>query len=98
MDYGDASSKPCPENETSVFANITVRNLNVKKAIDAYTIVGDTIAHHGQRPTILGLTLENITVRKYAHTGECTHASLTLKGNLSPKPKPSDATCTIVEA
>ena len=97
MDYGGGSSKPCPENETSIFSNITVRNLYVVQAIDAYTIVGDAIKGHGQRPTIVGLTLENVTVLKYDHKGECTHANISIKGKLSPKPAATDTTCTITE-
>jgi hypothetical protein len=97
MDYGGGSSKPCPENETSIFSNITVRNLYVVQAIDAYTIVGDAIKGHGQRPTIVGLTLENVTVLKYDHKGECTHANISINGKLSPKPAATDTTCTITE-
>ena len=96
MQYGGGSAKPCPESETSLFVNITIRNLYVHKSIEAYTIVGDTIAKHGDRPTITGVTLENVTVVKYEHKGECTHASITLKGNVSPTPKADDSTCTVV--
>ena len=95
MQYGGGSAKPCPENETSAFSNITVRNLVVEKAVDAFTFVGDAIAHHGSRPTITGVTLENVTVREYQHKGECTHASIEVKGTLSPTPKADDDTCTI---
>ena len=37
-----------------------MRNLCVHnyKAVEAYTFVGDTIAKHGERPTIMGVTLE----------------------------------------
>ena len=87
--------QPCPENETSAFSNITVRNVVVAKAVYAFTFVGDTIAHHGSRPTITGVTLENVTVREYQHKGECTHASIEVKGTLSPTPKADDDTCTI---
>ena len=50
MQYGGGSSKPCPENETSLFSNITVRNLNVHRATEAYTFVAS------QLPCIRGLT------------------------------------------
>ena len=95
MEYGDGSTDPCPENETSVFDNVTVRNLVVHKAETAYTIVGDEIREHKKRPTITNLALENVTVLEYDHTGECTHASLEGR-NLSPNPKASDTTCTIL--
>ena len=96
MQYGGGSTKPCPENETSVFSNITLRNIFVKGSVEAFTFVGDTIAHDVSRPTITGVTLENVTVQQYQRNGECTHASIGLKGHVSPTPKSTDrATCTI---
>ena len=95
MQYGDGSTKPCPESETSAFRNVTVRNVYVHRAVTAYTIVGDTIKGHEKRPTITGLALENVTVAKYDHTGECTHAAVDLGADLAPRPKASDATCAL---
>ena len=57
--------------------------------------LGDTIKGHEKRPTITGLALENVTVAKYDHTGECTHAAVDLGADLAPRPKASDATCTL---
>ena len=65
------------------------------KAETAYTIIGDEIREHKKRPTITNLALENVTVLEYDHTGACTHASLEGR-SLSPHPKASDATCTIL--
>ena len=94
MRYGGGSTKPCPENETSVFSNITVRNVVVKKAVYAFTFVGDTIKGDYKRPTINQVTLDNVTVHQYEHKSECTHANITVR-NISPGPKASDATCQL---
>ena len=95
MQYGGGSQKPCPENETSIFSNITVRNLRVHKATVAYTFVGDTIKHDMKRPTIEGVTLENIHIEKYEHKGECSHASIELRGSIIPGLPMASGACEV---
>lgn len=94
MRYSKAPAD-CDAAGTPLFSNITVRNVHVKKAKTAYAFVGLEVHETPSAATIQNVRLENIEVESYKSKGSCTHANLTVLGDVSPSIPVDDSTCTI---
>merc|ERR1712156_1066803 len=78
MQYGKGPSK-CNASGTSLFSNIRVINLNVKKVTKAaFEIIGLTVEGEPTYNPIQNLYLQNITIKDYKSLGTCGHANVTL--------------------
>eukprot|EP00937_MAST-01D_sp_MAST-1D-sp2_P001230 g1230.t1 len=86
MQYFSSGTTECAASNTSAFQDIHVHNVTVASATKAaYAIVGlDVVDRPADPVPIKGLTLENVTVRKFKSAGQCTFAQLSTGGAIAP--------------
>lgn len=96
MQYGEKSPPDhCSAQLTSIFKNITVRNLHATKITkSAFEIIGLKMDGMPKTMAPIDLTLENITVSDYKSLGTCTHANVTVR-SVTPALPAGDKSCRI---
>jgi polygalacturonase len=99
MQYGKGSPPDhCSADLTSVFSNITVRNLRADKVLkSAFEIVGLKIDGMPSTMAPIDLTLENVKVTGFKELGTCVHANVTVR-DVTPALKGDDKSCHITKS